>query len=161
HGRGRPHARAHRAAHRHRTLRRVGGGRVRTDRRPQVLVRVARAVADHPRGLLRGVRSPRPLRPNLPRQRREAVTAFAARRFWPILAGIVAVGAAVRSAYIYTDDRLLIGGDGFDYHFSAIRLADGLGYTSAVGDVSAPTAHHPPGWVTLLGGVSWLGFDSI
>jgi 4-amino-4-deoxy-L-arabinose transferase-like glycosyltransferase len=89
------------------------------------------------------------------------VTRFANRRFLPVLGAIVALGAVVRFGYIYTDDRVIIGGDGFDYHFSAIRLADGLGYTSAVGDVSAPIAHHPPGWVTLLGGVSWLGFDSI
>jgi 4-amino-4-deoxy-L-arabinose transferase-like glycosyltransferase len=61
---------------------------------------------------------------------------------------------------VLSDDRALIGGDGFDYHFSALRLADGLGYTRFVGDVGAPAAHHPPGWTTLLGGVSWLGARS-
>ena len=43
----------------------------------------------------------------------------------------------------------------------ALRLADGLGYTSAFpATAGAPIAHHPPGWVTVLGVVSWLGARS-
>jgi len=42
-----------------------------------------------------------------------------------------------------------------------LRLADGLGYTSSFGDVGRPIAHHPPGWVTVLGAVSWLGARSV
>ncbi len=73
---------------------------------------------------------------------------------------MVGIAAAVRLRYVYTDRRWWVGGDGFDYHFSALRLADGLGYTSAFGDIGAQTAHHPPGWVTVLGAVSWLGARS-
>jgi 4-amino-4-deoxy-L-arabinose transferase-like glycosyltransferase len=78
------------------------------------------------------------------------------RRFAPGVAAAVALAAVVRLVYVLTDDRLLVGGDGFTYHAEAIRLADGLGYTS-VFNGGAPIAHHPPGWVTLLGLVSWLG----
>jgi 4-amino-4-deoxy-L-arabinose transferase-like glycosyltransferase len=79
------------------------------------------------------------------------------RRFGVLLGAAVALGAVVRLSYVLTDKRYIIGGDGFDYHFSALRLADGHGYTSALGNVGAPIAHHPPGWVTVLGVVSWLG----
>ncbi len=69
-----------------------------------------------------------------------------------------ALGAFVRLFYVLNDHRLIIGGDGFDYNISAVRLADGHGYTVPFGaGVGAPTAQHPPGWVTLLGAVSWLG----
>lgn len=71
----------------------------------------------------------------------------------------LAVGAAIRVAFVVTDERR-IGGDGFSYHYEALRLADGLGYTSSFFDVGAPIAHHPPGWVTLLGIFSWLGARS-
>src|SRR5215471_328626 len=81
--------------------------------------------------------------------------------FNALLFGAAALGAEVRLTYVLRDHRLLIGGDGYDYHFSALRLADGLGYTSAAGDVGAPYAHHPPGWVTLLGIVSWFGGRTI
>ena len=75
-----------------------------------------------------------------------------------MLGALVALGAAVRLTYVLTDSRVWIGGDGFDYHLSALRLADGLGYTS-IND-GGPIAHHPPGWVTFLGAVSWLGARS-
>ncbi len=81
-------------------------------------------------------------------------------QFGGMLGAVVALGAAVRLTYVLTDHRKLIGGDGYDYHLSALRLADGLGYTVAFGDLGAPTAHHPPGWVTFLGAVSWLGARS-
>ena len=79
------------------------------------------------------------------------------RRFGWLLGAVVALGAAVRLVYVLTDHRPLIGGDGYDYHLSALRLADGLGYTQAFGVQGSPIAHHPPGWVTVLGAVSWLG----
>ncbi len=81
-------------------------------------------------------------------------------RFGWMLGAVVALGAAVRLTYVLTDHRALIGGDGFDYHASALRLADGLGYTQAFINIGAPIAHHPPGWVTFLGAVSWLGARS-
>jgi 4-amino-4-deoxy-L-arabinose transferase-like glycosyltransferase len=83
------------------------------------------------------------------------------RLFRPLLGATVAIAAAVRVVYVLADDRALPAGDGFSYHFEAIRLADGLGYTSAFGDVGQPIAHHPPAWVTLLGIISWLGGRSL
>lgn len=67
----------------------------------------------------------------------------------------MAVGLAIRLAYVLTDDRLLPGGDGFAYHFEALRVADGRGYTTwQPGAAGEPLAHHPPGWVTLL--AAWV-----
>ena len=61
-----------------------------------------------------------------------------------------------------TDRRAIIGGDGFLYHADALRLGDGLGYTSTLfTGIAEPIAHHPPGWVTVLGVVSWLGGRSV
>ncbi|HXC50304.1 MAG TPA: glycosyltransferase family 39 protein [Candidatus Limnocylindrales bacterium] len=73
----------------------------------------------------------------------------------------VALGAAVRLTCVFTDGRPFVGGDGFSYSVEALRLADGLGYTSGWGDVGQPIAHHPPAWVTLLGLVSALGGRSL
>lgn len=82
-------------------------------------------------------------------------------RFWPILVPITLLAAIIRLVYILTDDRQFIGFDGFDYRLSALRLADGFGYTSAVGHGAVPSAHRPPAWGTLLGAVSWLGGRSV
>jgi 4-amino-4-deoxy-L-arabinose transferase-like glycosyltransferase len=79
-------------------------------------------------------------------------------RFAALLIAIVVLGAAIRLGYVLNDDRVLIGGDGFSYSLEGIRLADGLGYTSHFG---GPTAHHPPGWVTVLGFLAWLGGRSL
>jgi 4-amino-4-deoxy-L-arabinose transferase-like glycosyltransferase len=81
-------------------------------------------------------------------------------RFFLALGVIVALGAAVHLLYVLTDDRPVILGDGYAYHFEANRFADGSVYTSALGDVGAPFAHHPPAWVTTLGIVSWFGARS-
>ena len=82
--------------------------------------------------------------------------------FMRLLGVAVLLGAGIRLAYLSTDDRWLIGGDGFVYHDDALRLADGLGYTTMFATtVSMPAASHPPGWVTLLGFVSWLGGRSL
>lgn len=74
------------------------------------------------------------------------------------IAVAVALGAAVRLAYVLTDERILIGGDGFVYHAQANQFADGLHFVSVSGQ---PIAAHPPGWLTLLGIVSWLGGRSL
>jgi 4-amino-4-deoxy-L-arabinose transferase-like glycosyltransferase len=99
----------------------------------------------------------------------QATTAFGAHRrehprheapdraqshFYLWLLAIVALGAAIRLAYVWSDDRPFVGGDGFDYSLSGVRLADGLGYTDARGN---QTAHHPPGWITTLGILAQLG----
>jgi hypothetical protein len=54
-----------------------------------------------------------------------------------------------------------VRGDGLGYDIEARRLADGLGYTSAIGDVGRESAHHPPGWVTTLAAVTELGGRSM
>lgn len=77
------------------------------------------------------------------------------------LAGAVAFGAVVRFVYLFHGAPSMVRGDGYDYHLSALRLADGLGYTSALWDVGAQSAHHPPGWVTVLAGVTALGGRSM
>jgi hypothetical protein len=82
-------------------------------------------------------------------------------RFWPAVGGAVVLGTVVRLVFLFHGAPSLVGGDGLDYHLSALRLADGLGYTAALGDVGAEAAHHPPGWVTLLAGVAEAGGRSM
>ena len=82
--------------------------------------------------------------------------------FWLALSGAVVLGAAIRLLYVLTDDRTVIGGDGYTYHADALRLGAGLGYTTTgFNGIPEPIAHHPPGWVTVLGAVSWLGGRSL
>jgi 4-amino-4-deoxy-L-arabinose transferase-like glycosyltransferase len=84
-------------------------------------------------------------------------------RFWLGILLAVGLGAALRFIYLFTAAPTTVYGDGLDYHLSALRLADGHGYTWALQDLgldSGPTneaAHHPPGWVTVLGAVTELG----
>ena len=82
-------------------------------------------------------------------------------RFWLVVMSAVALGAAVRFVYLFHAAPTFVGGDGFSYYLEALRIADGLGYTSALGDVGAELAHHPPGWVTLLAGVTEAGGRSM
>jgi 4-amino-4-deoxy-L-arabinose transferase-like glycosyltransferase len=78
-------------------------------------------------------------------------------RFWLGVVGAVVLGATIRFSYLFHGAPAWVLGDGFDYHIRAHRLADGLGYTSGLGGVGAEYAHHPPAWVTVLGGVTELG----
>lgn len=78
-------------------------------------------------------------------------------RFWLGILAAVGLGAVVRFVYLFGAAPSPVAGDGFAYRLAGLRLADGLGYTVAIGDVGAPDAHHPPGWVTVLGAVSELG----
>jgi hypothetical protein len=87
--------------------------------------------------------------------------ATADRWFWLGVGFAVTLGAVVRFAYLFRGAPALVVGDGFDYHASALRLADGLGYTSAFGDVGAENAHHPPGWKTVLAAVTEAGARSM
>ena len=82
-------------------------------------------------------------------------------RFWLGVAAAVVLGAAVRFVYLFHAAPAWVLGDGFDYHLRALRLADGLGYTSALGNAGAETAQHPPAWVTLLAGVTEVGARSM
>ena len=79
------------------------------------------------------------------------------RLFWLGMLAAVGLGAVVRFAYLFGAAPDRVAGDGFAYRLAGHRLADGLGYTVAIGAVGAPDAHHPPGWVTVLGAVSELG----
>jgi hypothetical protein len=82
-------------------------------------------------------------------------------RFWLDLAGAVAFGATVRFAYLFHGAPVSVHGDGWAYHVGALRLADGLGYTSAFRGVSVENAHHPPAWTTLLAGIAEAGGRSM
>jgi hypothetical protein len=81
--------------------------------------------------------------------------------FWLGIVAAVGLGALVRLLYLFHAAPDWVGGDGFDYHLVAHRLADGLGYTAAMGNVGAEYAHHPPGWVTVLAVVTQLGGRSM
>jgi 4-amino-4-deoxy-L-arabinose transferase-like glycosyltransferase len=82
-------------------------------------------------------------------------------RFWLAIASAVAAGAAIRFAYLFHGAPSWVGGDGLDYHASALRLADGHAYTAALFNAGAEAAHHPPGWVTLLALVTEAGGRSM
>jgi 4-amino-4-deoxy-L-arabinose transferase-like glycosyltransferase len=101
---------------------------------------------------------PEPPFPPSSQQRSRAKTD---RGFWLGVVSAVAVGAIVRFTYLFQGAPSWVLGDGLDYHLSALRLAGGLGYTSAFGDTGAPNAHHPPGWNTLLAAVSEAGGGSM
>jgi 4-amino-4-deoxy-L-arabinose transferase-like glycosyltransferase len=83
--------------------------------------------------------------------------AEADKRFWLGVGSAVALGAVVRLTYLFHGAPRMVLGDGFGYHLEALRIADGLGYTSPLGDVGAQFAHHPPGWVTVLAAVAEAG----
>jgi 4-amino-4-deoxy-L-arabinose transferase-like glycosyltransferase len=82
-------------------------------------------------------------------------------RFWLGIASAVALGAAIRFTYLFHGAPAWVLGDGFDYHLSALRLADGFGYTAALSDAGSQAAHHPPGWVTLLALITEAGGRSM
>ena len=76
------------------------------------------------------------------------------------MASAVALGAVIRFIYLlHGAPPTLVLGDGFSYNLEAQRLADGLGYTSPMGDVGSrvsPTIR--PVGSTLLAGVSGAGW---
>jgi Dolichyl-phosphate-mannose-protein mannosyltransferase len=98
---------------------------------------------------------------NEARRARMAPGAQADRGFWLGVASGMALGAAVRFAYLFHGAPVLVASDGFTYYFEALRIADGLGYTSPIGEVGAEWAHNPPGWVTVLAGVTEAGGRSM
>jgi hypothetical protein len=83
------------------------------------------------------------------------------RAFWLGVLSAVGLGAVVRFMYLFYGAPAWVLGDGLDYHSTALRLADGFGYTSGFFNVGAEYAHHPPAWLTLLAGVSELGARSM
>jgi len=84
------------------------------------------------------------------------------RRFWWWLAAIVAAALAVRLTYVlgWRTPWTAIG-DPYYYHHGANLLADGEGYVHPyqflLFGVRMPGADHPPGFMTVLAGFSWLG----
>jgi 4-amino-4-deoxy-L-arabinose transferase-like glycosyltransferase len=82
-------------------------------------------------------------------------------RFWLSVGSAVAVGTVVRFTYLFHGAPALVHSDGFTYHHEALRIADGLGYTSPIGDLGEEWAHHAPGWVTLLSWVTEVGWRSM
>jgi 4-amino-4-deoxy-L-arabinose transferase-like glycosyltransferase len=79
-------------------------------------------------------------------------------RFWLGTAGAVCVGAVIRLVYLFHAAPVFVLGDGLFYTVGAHRLADGLGYTDQAG---GELAHHPPGWHTVLWGVTEVGWGSM
>lgn len=104
-----------------------------------------------------------PLPPDAPAEQAGAqpTPAKVDRRFWWGVVSAVALGAVVRFTYLFHGAPRGFVGDGLDYHLSALRLADGLGYTSSLGDTGAENAHHPPGWTTVLAAVTEAGGRSM
>jgi len=82
-------------------------------------------------------------------------------RFWLCMLAAVALGALVRLVYLYNAAPVLVKGDGLDYYLVSHRVADGLGFTGALGREGAAYAHHPPGWLAVLAAVTKLGADSM
>ena len=87
------------------------------------------------------------------------------RRFWWWLVGITAVALGVRLTYLlgWRTPWPVIG-DPYYYHQGANLLADGEGYVHPyqflLFGVRMPGADHPPGYMTVLAGFSWLGLRS-
>ena len=85
-----------------------------------------------------------------------------ARWFWWALAGVAAVGFAIRVIYIlgwHQDQEFL--GDAFFYHAGANLLADGKGFTSPfVRHPVMEAGDHPPLYMLYLAVPSVLGLQS-
>jgi hypothetical protein len=71
------------------------------------------------------------------------------------------LGVVVRFAYLFHGAPSLVLSDGLIYHYEAVRIANGFGYTAPTGDIGEEWAHHAPGWVTLLAGVTKGGWSSM
>jgi 4-amino-4-deoxy-L-arabinose transferase-like glycosyltransferase len=86
-------------------------------------------------------------------------------RFWWWLVAVCAAALAVRLTYVlgWRTPWTVIG-DPYYYHHGANLLADGEGYVHPyqflLFGVRLPGADHPPGFMTVLAGFSWLGLRS-
>jgi 4-amino-4-deoxy-L-arabinose transferase-like glycosyltransferase len=93
-------------------------------------------------------------------------TTWAGRHFAAVLSGIVAVGFAVRMAFILVRQSKapLTGGDAYWYHFQAKLVADGQGFLHPFEYFkegrSVPGADHPPGMTVILAVADKLGLGS-
>ncbi|HEX6166885.1 MAG TPA: acyltransferase family protein [Acidimicrobiales bacterium] len=87
------------------------------------------------------------------------------RRFWWWLVAITGGALALRLTYVlgWRTPWDVIG-DPYYYHHGANLLADGEGYVHPyqflLFGVRLPGADHPPGFMTVLAGFSWLGLRS-
>ena len=87
------------------------------------------------------------------------------RRFALWLGVIVAAGLGVRFLYLFGwRNPWTVLGDPYYYHHGANLLADGEGYIHPfrwlLEGRRMPGADHPPGYLTVLAGFSWLGLRS-
>jgi hypothetical protein len=87
-------------------------------------------------------------------------------RFLAWLGGIMALGLAVRLAFVFIrQSRIELGeGDAFWYHMQARLVANGQGFLNPFdyylhGGIERPGADHPPGFVVVLAVLDWLGID--
>jgi hypothetical protein len=80
--------------------------------------------------------------------------------FWALIGLAVALGAAVRLAYLAFDNRTLPGGDGLLFHLGGTAWADGHPFTTQFVNAYSPTAEQPPGWTAVLGVYSTVVGDS-
>lgn len=83
-------------------------------------------------------------------------------RFWLWLALVVAGGLVVRLAYLLVwRNPWDVVGDPYYYHHGANLLADGEGYVHPYRFLlygsRMPGADHPPAFMTILAGFSWVG----
>src|SRR5262245_29009864 len=121
------------------------------DRTSATLVADEDSGVDEDPGGRRGLTRPGPLRGLTPD-----------RLFWLGVAAAVALGALVRLLYPFHAAPVWVGGDGFDYHVVSQRLADGYGFTKSPDGVRQfEYAHHPPGWASVLGVVTQLGYRTM
>lgn len=94
--------------------------------------------------------------------RAEAGAPGGSSRFGWWLAAVVAGGLAIRLIYLFGwRDPWAVVGDPYYYHHGANLLADGEGYVHPYRFLlygsRMPGADHPPAYLTVLAGFSWLG----
>jgi 4-amino-4-deoxy-L-arabinose transferase-like glycosyltransferase len=79
-------------------------------------------------------------------------------RFTVALAVIALVGLVWRVVFVLCTQRPFVLGDGYTYHFGAISLVNGFGFSDP--KTGLPVAGHPPLWILVLAGPTLLGLKS-
>jgi 4-amino-4-deoxy-L-arabinose transferase-like glycosyltransferase len=74
--------------------------------------------------------------------------------WWLIIFSLAGLG--LRIAYLVSQKGLIVGGDGWYYHFSATLASLGKWFEFP-GTGAGPDAHHPPLWTAILSVVAWAG----
>jgi 4-amino-4-deoxy-L-arabinose transferase-like glycosyltransferase len=86
-------------------------------------------------------------------------------RWWGTLIAVGLLGLTVRLGYVFIYQyHVHIGGDSFYYHYAANLLATGHGfifpYDFYFSHVTVQAAEHPPLYIVLLAGESWIGLHT-